>query len=112
MTSQAGDVAQGAAKQVAERVREARVSVGSRLGAEADTRSTAAGEQVGAVGQAMRGMSDQLRSQGRSRAGPCRPARRPSTGAARSRRTWSRRPTDSASRHASQLADAGGESKA
>ena len=49
MTSQADDVAQGAAKQVAERVHEARVSVGSRLGAEADTRSTAAGEQVGAA---------------------------------------------------------------
>jgi hypothetical protein len=62
--SQTGDIAQGVAEQVSERVHEARVSVGSRLGAEVDTRSTAAGEQVGAVGRAMRDMSDQLRSQG------------------------------------------------
>ena len=62
--SQASDIAQDAAKQVSERVHEAGASVRSRLGAEVDTRSTAAGEQVGAMGQAMRGMSEQLRSQG------------------------------------------------
>jgi hypothetical protein len=62
--SQASNVAQDAAKQVSERVHQAGASVGSRLSAEVDTRSTAACDQVGAMGQAMRGMSDQLRSQG------------------------------------------------
>ena len=62
--SQAGGVAQGTAQQVSERMHQARVSAGSRLSAELDTRFTAAGEQVGAVSEAIRDMSGQLRSQG------------------------------------------------
>jgi hypothetical protein len=62
--SQARDVGRGAAQQVSERVHDAKVSVESWLGAEVDTRSTTAGEQVVAVSQAMRDMGDQLRSRG------------------------------------------------
>jgi hypothetical protein len=61
---EAGARVEDAARQVSEQVRQARVSVRSRLRGEVDARSTAAGEQVGLVSQAMRDMSGRLRSQG------------------------------------------------
>jgi ElaB/YqjD/DUF883 family membrane-anchored ribosome-binding protein len=72
MSDAPGDAARDAAAEAKERVTEQAVEVREatrgRLMDQLDTRSTRAGEQVTSTASAVRGMSDQLRSQGQTAA--------------------------------------------
>src|SRR2546429_5549335 len=70
MTQGAGDAARDAAVEAKERLADqagqARDAAQGRLREQVDTRSTQAGEQATSTASAVRGMSDQLRSQGQA----------------------------------------------
>jgi hypothetical protein len=63
-TSGLQEAAKQKASEVVEQAEQVGDSIQDRVAEETDIRSTQAGEQVGALGEAMRGASEQLRSQG------------------------------------------------
>ena len=63
-TSGLQEAAKHKASEVVEQAEQVGDSIHDRVAKETDIRSTQAGEQVGALGEAMRGASEQLRSQG------------------------------------------------